>query len=112
MPPMLVKLQRKGQMVIPRPLREEAGVVDGTLLKVSVIAGGRFLVTPQVSIDRTVITEGTDDKKALGRLRKVVSELREESKQKGLDKITSKEINRAVTAAKRDLRNTSKTQPK
>src|SRR5258708_26992797 len=52
----LVKLQRKGQMVIPRSLREEAGVAEGTLMKVAVIEGGQFLVTPQLTIARSVIT--------------------------------------------------------
>ena len=33
----LVKLQRKGQMVIPRNLRDEAGVSEGTLMKVVVV---------------------------------------------------------------------------
>jgi AbrB family looped-hinge helix DNA binding protein len=41
----LVKLQSKGQMVIPRSLREEAGIAEGTLMKVAVIEGGQFLVT-------------------------------------------------------------------
>ena len=35
----LVKLQRKGQMVIPRSLREEAGVSEGTLI---VVEGGKL----------------------------------------------------------------------
>src|SRR5215472_3026765 len=53
----LVKLQRKGQMVIPRSLREEAGVTEGTLMKVAVVKGGRFLLTPQLTIDRSVISD-------------------------------------------------------
>ena len=38
----LVKLQRKGQMVIPRSLRDEAGVAEGTLMKVDVVKDGSF----------------------------------------------------------------------
>lgn len=39
-------------MVIPRPIREEAGLSEGTLLKVSVARGGRVVLTPQVAVDR------------------------------------------------------------
>jgi len=42
----LIKLQRKGQMVIPRSLREQVGVSEGTLMEVAVVEGGRFLITP------------------------------------------------------------------
>jgi len=38
----LVKLQRKGQMVIPRSLREEVGILERTLMKVAVIEGANF----------------------------------------------------------------------
>ena len=41
--------KRKGQMVIPRTLRDEAGVSEGTLMKIAVVEGGQFLITPQVS---------------------------------------------------------------
>ena len=70
-----VKLQRKGQMVIPRSLREGAGISEGTLLV---------------------------------ELGQVISELRQESKAKGLDTMSMKEINRAVAAARRDMKKTSK----
>jgi hypothetical protein len=38
----LVKLQKKGQMVIRRSLCEELGVAEGTLMKVDVIEGSQF----------------------------------------------------------------------
>ena len=50
----LVKLQRKGQMVIPRSLREEVGVTEGTLMNISVVKGGQFLLTPQLTINRAI----------------------------------------------------------
>jgi hypothetical protein len=37
-----------------------------------------------------------------------VAELRQEAKEKGIDKMPMSEINRAVAAARRDLKKTSK----
>ncbi len=84
-------------MVIPRSLRDEAGVAEGTLIKVSVLKGGQFLLTPQVAIDRSLT-------QAFRELTQVVAELRNEAKQKALDTMPSKEIKRAVSAARRDLK--------
>jgi len=106
----LVKLQRKGQMVIPRLLREEAGITEGTLMKVAVIEGGQFLVTPQVTIARSVLTEHKSQgrKHTLRQLARVVAELRQEAKGKGLDKMPRREISAAVAAARRDLKKSGK----
>jgi AbrB family looped-hinge helix DNA binding protein len=103
----LVKLQRKGQMVIPRLLREETGIAEGTLMKVAVIDGGQLLVTPQVTVPRNVLTDHKG-RNGLRQLAQVVAELRQEAKAKGLDKIPKREINAAVAAARRDLRESSK----
>jgi bifunctional DNA-binding transcriptional regulator/antitoxin component of YhaV-PrlF toxin-antitoxin module len=100
-----VKLQRKGQMVIPRSLRQEAGVVEGSLLKVDVIKSGQFLVTAQVTIDRPLITHAQSDRKQILReLAAAVDQLRQDAKDKGIDRMSMAEINRAVAAARRDLR--------
>jgi bifunctional DNA-binding transcriptional regulator/antitoxin component of YhaV-PrlF toxin-antitoxin module len=100
-----VKLQRKGQMVIPRSLRQEAGVVEGSLLKVDVLKSGQFLVTAQVTIDRPLITHARKDRKQILReLAAAVDELRDDAKDKGIDRMSMAEINRAVAAARRDLR--------
>ena len=100
----LVKLQRKEQMVIPRSLREEAGVAEGTLLKVAVVKGGQFLVTPQFTIDRSVIADRhKDPKQAFRELAQVVAEIRQEAKEKGIDKMPMSEINAAVAAARKAL---------
>jgi len=100
----LVKLQRKGQMVIPRSLREEAGVAEGTLLKVAVVKGGQFLVTPQFTIDRSVIADRhKDPKQAFRELAQVVAEIRQEAKEKGIDKMPMSEINAAVAAARKAI---------
>jgi AbrB family looped-hinge helix DNA binding protein len=53
----LVKLQRKGQMVIPRSLREEVGVSEGAMLKVAVTRGGQLLITQQFIVDRPLSAE-------------------------------------------------------
>lgn len=84
---MIVKLQRKGQMVIPRSLSDEPGVSEGT--------------------------HGTKNRKqAFRELAQVAAELRQEAKEKGLDNMPMKEINRAVAAARRDIRKTGKTATK
>ena len=93
-------------MVIPRALRQEAGVAEGTLMKVDVIKSGQFLLTAQIAIDRP---EGRQNRKQLLKeLAQVVAEIRQEAKEKGLDKMPMKEINRAVAAARRDLKKSGK----
>jgi len=105
----LVKLQKKGTMVLPRRLREMAGLTEGTLMKVDVLEGPRFLVTPQVAIDRDLVTSKPKNRKeAFRELAQVVAELRQEAKEKGIDKMTKQEINAAVAAMRRDLKKTSK----
>ena len=61
MPQALVKMQRKGQMVIPRALREAIGVSEGALMKVSVVTGRQLLVSPQVTIDRAIVDSPPQD---------------------------------------------------
>ncbi len=97
-------------MVIPRSLREEAGITEGTLMKVAVVEGGQFLVTPQVTIARSVIADRQNRgrKLVLQELAQVVAELRQEAKEKGLDKIPKSEINTAVASARRDLKKSNK----
>jgi len=99
-------------MVIPRSLREEAGVAEGTLMKVTVVNGGQFLVTPQVSIDRPIVTNPRKTRKqVLRELAATVAELRREAKAKGLDKLSMREINATVAAA-RQARHASKPRAK
>jgi bifunctional DNA-binding transcriptional regulator/antitoxin component of YhaV-PrlF toxin-antitoxin module len=105
----LVRLQRKGQMVIPRSLRDQAGVAEGTLMKIDVLKGPRFLLTPQLTIDRAILEVPRKNQKQLMReLAQVVAEIRQEAKAKGVDKMTKREINAAVAAARRDLRKSGK----
>ena len=96
-------------MVIPRSLREEAGVQEGTLMKVAVVKGSQFLLTPQLTINRSVATTPRKNhKELLKELAVAVAELRQDAKEKGLDKMPMSEINRAVAAARRDLKKTTK----
>jgi antitoxin component of MazEF toxin-antitoxin module len=88
-------------MVIPRNLREEAGVPEGTLMEVAVVEGGRFLITPQVAIDRAIIDPRKNRKQLLRDLAATVAEIRQEAKAKGLDKVSMREINATVPAARR-----------
>ncbi len=46
-------------MVIPRSLRDQAGVSEGTLINVAVVKNGPFLITPQVSINRSLVVSGS-----------------------------------------------------
>ena len=88
-------------MVIPRSLREEAGVSEGTLMKVAVVKGGQILLTPQFTIDRPKISDrGKDRKQVFRELAQIVAEIRQEAKEKGLDKMPMSEINAAVAAAR------------
>jgi antitoxin component of MazEF toxin-antitoxin module len=99
-------------MVIPRSLREEAGIAEGTLMKVAVVKGGRFLITPQVTISRSAIAAGQKGRKQLFReLAEVVTEIRQEAQEKGLHKLPGREIDAAVTAARAALRKKTTKRP-
>jgi len=99
-------------MVLPRHLREMAGLEEGTMMKVDVLEGPRFLVTPQFTVDRDLITSKPKNRKeALLELGRVLDELRQEAKEKGIDKMSKAEINRAVAKARRDLKKESSKRP-
>jgi AbrB family looped-hinge helix DNA binding protein len=98
----LIKLQRKGQMVIPRSLREQVGVSEGALMEVSVVEGGRLLITPQLTIDRAIVSDPKKSRKqALQDLSAVVAGIRQEAKASGLDQLTMKQIGAEVEAHRR-----------
>ena len=110
MPEAMVKLQRKGQMVLPRSLREQAGISEGTLMKVALVEGGKILLTPQLTIDRRR-HRPSQKPQGLRDLAKAVAEIRQDAKEKGLDKMPMSEINRAVAGARRDLKKKPRKQP-
>ena len=84
-------------MVIPRSLREEAGVSEGTLMKVAIVKGAQFLLTPQFTIDRPITS---DRRKGRRQVFRDLAEIRQEAKEKGLGKMPKSEINAAVAAAR------------
>lgn len=95
-------------MVLPRSLREEAGVAEGTLMKVD-WKNGQFCIIPQFTIDRPVVSQQRQNRKQiLSDLAAAVDELRQDAKEKGLANLPMSEINQAVTAMRRDLKKNSK----
>jgi AbrB family looped-hinge helix DNA binding protein len=108
----LVKLQRKGQMVIPRSLREQVGVSEGALLEVAVVEGGRLLLTPQVTVDRSILAGPKKSRKELlQQLSAAVAGIRQEAQANALDKVSMKEINAQVAAHRRKPIRKSAKQP-
>jgi hypothetical protein len=93
-------------MVIPRSLRQEAGVPEDSLLKVDVVKKGQFLVTAQLTLDRPAV-EGKNRKAVFRELAQAVAELRREAREKGVDKMSKAQINAAVAAARRDPKKSS-----
>ena len=92
-------------MVLPRRLRVLAGLVEGTRLKVGVLDGPRFLVTPQLTVKRAIVEAPRKNcKQVLRDLAVAAAELRQDAKEKGADKMPMSEINRAVAQARRDLK--------
>ena len=99
-------------MVIPRSLREQAGVAEGTLMKIAVVEGRQFLVTPQFTIDRALVESPRKNRKQLlQELGQTVDEIRQEAKEKGIDKMTKREINAAVSWARRELKKKTSNRP-
>jgi hypothetical protein len=78
-------------------------------MKVDVVRNGQFLVIAQLTIDRSVISHAPKDRRqTLRELAVAVAELRQDAKEKGLNKMPMSEINRAVAAARRDLKKNTK----
>ncbi|MGO9262078.1 MAG: hypothetical protein ACLQU1_38130 [Bryobacteraceae bacterium] len=78
-------------------------------MRVAVVEGGQFLLTPQLAIDRAVITGPKKNRKqVLKELAATVAELRQEAKAKGLDTMAAREISAAGAAARRSRHKTSK----
>ncbi len=92
MPPVVVRLQPNGQMILPRALRKRAGVADGAKLEV-VWKNGSFSMTPQFT--RSEVLDGFG---------KAVDAVRQDAKEKGLDKLTRREINRMVADVRREMK--------
>src|SRR5947209_6185240 len=55
----IVKIQHKGQMIIPTSVRTAVGMVDGDLVDVKIV-GRKTVITPTLVIDRSKFPN-TDD---------------------------------------------------
>ena len=75
-------------------------------MKIAVVKGGQLLLTPQITLDRSLISDHQNNnrKQSLLGLAAVVAELRQEAKEKGMDKMPKREIKAAVNAARVDLK--------
>jgi hypothetical protein len=79
------------------------------VLKITVVEGREFLVTPQITIDRSIVTSPRKSRKhALQELAAAVKELRQDAKANGIDKMPKSEIKRPVAAGKHALKKKSK----
>ncbi len=92
MPPVVVRLQPNGHLILPSALRKRAGVANGAKLEV-VWKDGRFSMTPQAA-----------PSKILEQFGKAVDAVRQDAKEKGLDKLTRREINRMVADVRREMK--------
>ena len=106
----IVKVQKKGQVVIPRRLREQVGVAEGDLLEVRV-QGSQFLLTPKLVISRELITGPKQNRKQqraefLMQVRasapQVLQDIWAESNRKGLDKLTPRQIDAIIAEARQE----------
>ena len=103
----LVKIHRKGQMTLPSSFRTAMGLNEGSLVELS-LKNGKAIMSPQITLNREMVTGPAKNRKqAFRELAQVVAELRQEAKEKGIDKMSKSEINRAVAAARRDRKKTS-----
>ena len=88
-------------------------MAEGTLMKVSLVEGRQFLLTPQFTLDRAIVEgSGKSRKQLLQALAVAVDDIRQDAKDKGIDKMSKREINAAVAWARRDLKKTTKPRAK
>lgn len=73
-------------------------------LKSKTRKGGNCRASFRLTVDRPKLTERKNRKAILRQLAAAVDELRQDAKAKGIDKMPMSEINRAVAAARADLR--------
>lgn len=104
----LVRIHRKGQMTLPSSFRTAMGVGAGSLVELS-LKNGKAIMSPQITISREIVTGPPKNRKSLLKeLAAAVTELRQDAKEKGIDKMSKREINAAVAWARRDLKATRK----
>jgi antitoxin component of MazEF toxin-antitoxin module len=83
------------------------GLNEGSLVELS-LKNGKAIMSPQVTLNRDIVTgQAKHRKQAFRELARVVAELRQEAEEKGINKMSKREINAAVALARRDLKKTS-----
>ena len=99
----LVSVKNKYQVVIPRQLRQQLGINRGDLLEAKV-ERGKLTYTPKLVLDR--IPSGKAEKQRFFRqLRQEAPDWLEDiwgaSKRRGTDKLTMRQIDAEIAAARR-----------
>src|SRR5205809_577371 len=56
----LVKIQSKGKMTLPSSFRQAMGVVEGSLVELS-LKNGKTVITPKAAIDRSEFPNADDE---------------------------------------------------
>ena len=83
----IIKIQKKGHVVIPRSLREQAGVAEGDLLEVTVYPKQR----------REEFVRQVKDSAP-----QALKNIWEESQRKGLDKLTMRKIDAIISEVRQE----------
>ena|SRR5712691_7138037 len=99
----IVTVKNKYQVVIPQAIREKLGISRGDVLEAKV-ERGRLTYTPKAVIDR-IPTGKAERERFFKKLREEAPAWLKEtwaaSKRRGTDKVTIREINAEVRAARR-----------
>jgi len=92
----LAKLKPKGQITIPKPVRDLLGLYEGDLVEISV-QGGRGVILPQRLVPAAPVPKlSAKEQQALARARKKIAAMREDlANSRGL---TENEANAAAKA--------------
>jgi len=99
----IVTVKNKFQVVIPQALREQLGISRGDILEAKV-ERGRLTYTPKTVIDRIPTGKAERERffKKLGEQAPPwLKETWESSKRQGTDKLTMRQINAEVAAARK-----------
>ena len=100
----IVTVKNKYQVVIPQAIREKLGINRGDVLEAKV-ERGRLTYVPKTIIDR-VPTNAVERARFFKQLRAEapawLKDLWKESKRRGTDKITMREINAEIAAVRRE----------
>src|SRR5437016_5085391 len=104
----IVTVQNKYQVVIPQAIREKLGIGRGDVLEAKV-ERGRLTYTQKTVTDRIPVRK-TERARFFKQLRHEAPDWLKEtwaaSKRRGTDKLTMRQINAEISAARRERKNT------